>query len=92
VVLHHAGYSQAINRDVFKEVIGANKRHRIEAQRPQLKLVVNNPPKFDEGVSDAACSVEPLEKSAAWRCCLRCAASALMKGTCWACRASHDPS
>ena len=54
VVLHHAGYMQAIKREVFKALIAANRRYRIEPQRPQLKLVVSNPPKFDERVSDAA--------------------------------------
>jgi hypothetical protein len=54
VVLHHAGHTQAIKREVFKELIAANKRYLIKAQRPQLKLVVSNPPKFDERVSDAA--------------------------------------
>ena len=54
VVLHHGGYMQAIKREVFKALIAANKRYRIEPQRPQLKLVVSNPPKLDERVSDAA--------------------------------------
>jgi hypothetical protein len=54
VVLHHGGYMQAIKRQVFKALIAANKRYRIEPQRPQLKLVVSNPPKLDERVSDAA--------------------------------------
>jgi len=47
-------HSTTIWRDVFKGLVAANKRYRIEAQRPQLKLVVSNPPKFDERVSDAA--------------------------------------
>jgi hypothetical protein len=46
--------STTIRRDVFKDLVAANKRYRIKAQRPQLKLVVSNPPKFDERVSDAA--------------------------------------
>ena len=35
-------------------LLNANKRYRIKSQRPQIKLVVSNPPKFDERVSDAA--------------------------------------
>jgi hypothetical protein len=46
--------STTISRDVFKDLVAANKRHRIEAQRPQLKLAVSNPPKLDERVSNAA--------------------------------------
>jgi hypothetical protein len=46
--------STTVRRDVFKDLVAANKRRRIKAQRPQLKLVVSNPPKFDERVSDAA--------------------------------------
>jgi hypothetical protein len=47
-------HSTTISRDVFKDLVAANKRHRIKAKRPQLKLVVSNPPKFNERVSDAA--------------------------------------
>jgi hypothetical protein len=47
-------HSTTIWRDVFKDLVAANKRYRIEAQRRQLKLVVSNPPKFNERVSDAA--------------------------------------
>jgi hypothetical protein len=54
VALHHAGHTQTMKRGVFKELIAANKRYRIKARRPQLKLVVSNPPKLDERVSDAA--------------------------------------
>ena len=54
VILQHSGYAQVIKRDTFKELVAANKRYRMEAQRPQLKLVVSNPPKLDERVSDAA--------------------------------------
>jgi hypothetical protein len=46
--------STTIWRDVFKDLVAANKRYRIKARRPQLKLVVSNPPKLDERVSDAA--------------------------------------
>src|SRR5262245_25444449 len=46
--------STTIRRDVFRGLVAANRRYRIKAQRPQLKLVVSNPPKLDERVSDAA--------------------------------------
>jgi hypothetical protein len=46
--------STTVPRDVFRDLVVANKRYRIKAQRPQLKLVVSNPPKLDERVSDAA--------------------------------------
>jgi hypothetical protein len=46
--------STTIRRDVFKDLVAANKRYRIKARRPHLKLVISNPPKFDERVSDAA--------------------------------------
>jgi hypothetical protein len=46
--------STTIWRDVFKNLVAANKRYRIKARRPQLKLVISNPRKFDERVSDAA--------------------------------------
>jgi hypothetical protein len=46
--------STTIWRDVFKDLVAANKRYRIKARRPHLKLVISNPSKFDERVSDAA--------------------------------------
>ena len=46
--------STTIRRDVFRGLVAANKRYRIKAHRRQLKLVVSNPPKLDERVSDAA--------------------------------------
>jgi hypothetical protein len=46
--------STTIWRDVFKNLVAANKRYRIKARRPHLKLVISNPPKFDGSVSDAA--------------------------------------
>ena len=46
--------STTVPLDVFRDLVAANKRYRIKSQRPQLKLVVSNPPKFDERVSDAA--------------------------------------
>ena len=46
--------STNIRRDVFKDLVAANKRYRNKAQSPQLKLVISNPPKLDERVCDAA--------------------------------------
>jgi len=46
--------STTVPRDVFRGLVAANKRYRIKARRPHLKLVISNPPKLDEGVSDAA--------------------------------------
>jgi hypothetical protein len=54
VHVHHNGRMATMKRDKFKELIAANKRYRIKARRPHLKLVISNPPKFDERVSDAA--------------------------------------
>jgi hypothetical protein len=56
VILHHAGYAGTIKRDVFKERVAATRRciERNAPKRPQLTLVVSNPPKFDEGLSDVA--------------------------------------
>ena len=50
VRLHHNGRIATMKRDAFKAFIARNKRRK----RLQLKLVVSNPPKFDERVSDAA--------------------------------------
>jgi hypothetical protein len=56
VILHHAGHKTTIKRDVFKERVAATRRciERNGPKRPQLTLVVSNPPKFDEGLSDVA--------------------------------------
>ena len=47
VVLHCAGYTDTIKREVFKELVASNRRYRKRNQRrtPKLKLVVNNPPR-----------------------------------------------
>jgi hypothetical protein len=50
VHLHHNGRTATLKRDAFKALLARNKRPK----RPQLKLVVSNPPKPDERVSDAA--------------------------------------
>ena len=50
VRLHHNGRIATMKRDAFKALLARNKRPK----RPQLKLVVSNPPKLDERVSDAA--------------------------------------
>jgi hypothetical protein len=50
VQLHHNGRTATMKRDAFKALLARNKR----LKRPQLKLVVSNPPKLDERVSDAA--------------------------------------
>jgi hypothetical protein len=50
VHLHHNGRTATMKREAFKALLARNKRPK----RPPLKLVVSNPPKFDEGVSDAA--------------------------------------
>jgi hypothetical protein len=56
VILHHAGYAATLKRDVFKERVVATRLciERSGPKRPQLKLVISNPPKFDEGLSDVA--------------------------------------
>ena len=40
VVLHCAGYTATIRREVFKELVASNKRYR---NKPTLRLVVSNP-------------------------------------------------
>jgi len=50
VHLHHNTRRATMKRDAFKAFLARNKRPK----RPQLKIVVSNPPKFDERVSDAA--------------------------------------
>ena len=47
VVLHCAGYTDTIRREAFKELVVSNKRYRRrnKPKRPQLKLVVNSPPR-----------------------------------------------
>ncbi len=43
VVLHCAGYTAAIRREVFKELVASNKRHRKRNQaKPSLRLIVGN--------------------------------------------------
>ena len=48
--LHHNGRTATMKRDAFKALLARNKRPK----RPQLKLVVSNPPKLDGRFSDAA--------------------------------------
>lgn len=50
VHLHHNGRIATMKRDAFKALLARNKRHK----RPQLKLVVSNPLKPDERLSNAA--------------------------------------
>jgi DNA-directed RNA polymerase subunit RPC12/RpoP len=50
VHLHYNGRTATMKRDAFKALLARNKRPK----QPHLKLVVSNPPKFDERVSDAA--------------------------------------
>jgi hypothetical protein len=50
VHVHHNCRTATMKRDAFKVFLARNKRRK----RPQLKIVVNNPPKFNERVSDAA--------------------------------------
>jgi hypothetical protein len=50
VHVHHNGRTATMKRDAFKALLARNKRRRP----PPLKIVVSNPPKFDERVSDAA--------------------------------------
>ena len=50
VRLHHNGRTTTMKRDAFKALLARNKRPK----RLLLKLVVSNPPKFDETISDAA--------------------------------------
>jgi hypothetical protein len=50
VRLHHNGRIATMKRDAFKAFLARNKRRK----RPQLKIVVSNPPKLKERVSDAA--------------------------------------
>ena len=50
VRLHHNGRTATLKRDAFKALLTRNKRPR----RRKLKLVVSNPPKLNERVSDAA--------------------------------------
>jgi hypothetical protein len=50
VRLHHNGRVATMKRDAFKELLARDKRRK----RPQLKIVVSNPPKLKERVSDAA--------------------------------------
>ena len=42
VVLHCAGYTATIRREVFKELVASNKRCR-KRDKPTLRLVVSNP-------------------------------------------------
>ena len=42
VVLHCAGYTATIRREVFKELVASNKRYR-KRSKPTLRLVVSNP-------------------------------------------------
>ena len=46
----HVGRTATMKRDAFKAFLARNKRPK----QAQLKLVVSNPPKLDERVSDAA--------------------------------------
>ena len=50
VRLHHNGRTATMKRDAFKALLARNKRRK----RPQLKIVVSNPPRLKERVSDAA--------------------------------------
>ena len=50
VYLHHNGRTATMKRDAFKAFLARNKRPK----RPRLKLVVSNPPKPNQEVSDAA--------------------------------------
>ncbi|MGH9549597.1 MAG: hypothetical protein ACRD3W_09485 [Terriglobales bacterium] len=50
VRLHHNGRTATMKRDAFKALLARNKRPK----RPQLKLVVDNPPKLDGRFSDVA--------------------------------------
>jgi very-short-patch-repair endonuclease len=50
VHVHHNGRTATMKRDAFKVFLARNKRPK----QAQLKLVVSNPPKLDERVSDAA--------------------------------------
>ena len=50
VRLHHTGRMATMMRDAFKALLARNKRRK----RPQLKIVVSNPPQLKERVSDAA--------------------------------------
>ena len=45
VVLHCAGYTATIRREVFKELVASNRRYR-QRRRPTLRLVVSNPPRL----------------------------------------------
>jgi hypothetical protein len=50
VRLHHNGRIATMKRDAFKTFLARNKRRK----RVQLKIVVRNPPRLKERVSDAA--------------------------------------
>jgi hypothetical protein len=50
VHLHHNGRTATMKRGALKALLARNKRPK----RPQLEVVISNPPKFDERVRDAA--------------------------------------
>ena len=46
VILHGGGYTATIKRNVFKELVASNKRHRKRNQaKPSLRLIVGGSPK-----------------------------------------------
>ena len=56
VILHGGGYTATMRRDAFKDLVASNRRYRRrnKPKRPQLKLVVNNPPRRQSIKEEAA--------------------------------------